>query len=77
MIHINGDIIMRTNIVLNEDLVNEAFHYANVSTKRELVDLALREFIENHKRRDIRQLRGKVKLDPNYDYKVLREDRDK
>lgn len=68
---------MRTNIVLNETLVKEAFHYAKVSTKRELVDLALREFIENHKRRNIRDLRGKVKLNPDYDYKSLRENRGK
>jgi Arc/MetJ family transcription regulator len=68
---------MRTNIVLNETLVKEAFHYAKVSTKRELIDLALREFIENHKRRNISDLRGKVKLNPDYDYKSLRENRGK
>lgn len=50
---------MRTNIVLDDSLVKEAFHYAKVSTKRELIDLALREFIANHKRRDIRLLREK------------------
>ena len=50
---------MRTNIVLDDMLVKEAFHYAKVSTKRELIDLALREFIENHKRRDIRSITWK------------------
>lgn len=68
---------MRTNIVLDNKLVKEAFHYAPVSTKRELIDLALREFIANHKRRDVRLLRGKVKLREDYNYKLLREDRDK
>lgn len=53
---------MRTNIVINEKLIEEAFAYAGVSTKRELVDLALREFVENHRRKDIRELRGKIKL---------------
>ncbi len=64
---------MRTNIVLDEELVEEAFRYAGVRTKRELVDLALREFVENHKRRDMRELRGKISFHPGYDHKRLRE----
>lgn len=66
----------RTNIVLDDALINEAFHYAKVSTKKELIDLALREFIASHKRRDIRHLRGKVKLHEDYNYKLLRKDKD-
>lgn len=65
---------MRTNIVLDDKLVKEAFHYAPTTTKRELVEIALREFIENHKRRDVRELRGHIKLEPNYNYKKMRED---
>lgn len=68
---------MRTNIVLDDKLVKEAFHYASVSTKRELIDLALREFVANHKRRDVRLLRGKVILRKDYNYKLLRKGGDK
>lgn len=67
---------MRTNIELNEKLVNEAFRYTNVTTKRELVEQALKEFVESHRRRDVRQLRGKVKIREDYDYKSLREDKE-
>jgi len=63
---------MRTNIVLDEKLVKEALRYAHVSTKKELIDLALREFVENHRRKDVRDLKGKVKIDDKYDYKLLR-----
>lgn len=63
---------MRTNIVLNDKLVNEAFTYAQVSTKKALIELALTEFVENHRRRDVRELRGQIKLDSAYDYKALR-----
>lgn len=63
----------RTNIVLDEDLVEEARRCAGGGTKRELVDRALREFVESHKRRDIRELRGRVRLRPGYDHKRLRE----
>ncbi|HEX6138076.1 MAG TPA: type II toxin-antitoxin system VapB family antitoxin [Casimicrobiaceae bacterium] len=63
---------MRTNIVLDDKLVKEAFRLAPVKTKRELVDLALREFVTTRKRRDLRELLGKVGLDPTYDYKKAR-----
>jgi Arc/MetJ family transcription regulator len=64
---------MRTNIVLDDKLVQEALKYAPVKTKRELVDLALREFIANHERRDIRELKGRVSFFEGYDHKALRE----
>ncbi len=63
---------MRTNIVLDDRLVKEALRYASVKSKRELVDLALREFVAARKRKDLRELFGKVKLDPTYDYKKAR-----
>ena len=64
---------MRTNIVLDDELVEEAFRHSNAETKRELVDMALREFVENHRRKDMRELRGKISFHPGYDYKKLRE----
>ena len=64
---------MRTNIDLDNELVEQAFHYAQVNSKPELVHLALQEFVENHQRKDVRKLIGKVKIDPDYDYKTLRQ----
>ncbi|MDQ3590778.1 MAG: type II toxin-antitoxin system VapB family antitoxin [Actinomycetota bacterium] len=64
---------MRTNIVLDDELVEEAFRHSNAKTKRELVDLALREFVANQQRKDVRDLRGKITFHPGYDYKKLRE----
>ena len=58
---------MPTNIVLDDELVEEAFRHSDAKTKRELVD--------NHKRKDIRELRGKGLIRPDYDYKALREGR--
>lgn len=65
---------MRTNIVLDEELVAEAMRYANVKTKRELVDVALREFVAARRRRDVSELFGKIQIDPAYDYKALRRE---
>jgi Arc/MetJ family transcription regulator len=63
---------MRTNIVLDEALVKLAFAYANVRTKKDLIHLALKEFVAAQQRKDIRELKGKVKIDPDYDYKASR-----
>lgn len=64
---------MRTNIVLDDQLVKEAFLYAKVDSKRELVECALKEFVENHKRRDLRELAGKISFRQDYDYKSMRQ----
>ena len=53
---------MRTNIDLDDDLVEAAFRYSDARTKKELVHQALREFVENRRRRDPRLLKNKVVL---------------
>jgi Arc/MetJ family transcription regulator len=65
---------MRTNIDLDAELVEEAFRYADVRTKKDLVHLALREFIAQRRRIDMRDLRGSVRFADGYDPKRLRED---
>jgi Arc/MetJ family transcription regulator len=64
---------MRTNIVLNDDLIKQAFRYSRAKTKKDLVHEALEEFINNHRKKDPRKLLGKVTIDPNYDYKSARQ----
>jgi Arc/MetJ family transcription regulator len=64
--------VMRTNIVIDDVLIEEAFAVSNVKTKRELVDRALREFVARHKRKNLMDLYGSNGMDPNYDYKRVR-----
>jgi Arc/MetJ family transcription regulator len=65
---------MRTNVVLNDELVNEAFKYSQlISTKRELIETALKEYVANRKRKNIGELRGKIKFLDNYNYKGMRK----
>jgi len=67
---------MRTNIVLNDQLVEEAFKYSeNIKTKRELIEAALKEYVAKHKMKDLRNLKGKITFDKNYDYKRMRKGR--
>ncbi len=68
---------MRTNIVLDDELVKEAQSLSQIKTKREVVDVALREFVANRKRLDLRELRGAKLLDTDYDYKKSRARRSK
>jgi len=64
---------MRTNVILNDELVAEAFSYSQtISTKRELIETALKEYVDNRKRKNIKELRGKIQLNDDYDYKSMR-----
>lgn len=64
---------MRTNIVLDEDLVKEATELTGIKTKRELVRRALEILIKTHKRKNLLELNGKIQFAPGFDYKALRE----
>ena len=64
---------MRTNIVLNEELIKEAIQLTGVSTKRELVDMALRELIRSRRKKSLFDLAGEIDLFDGYDYKASRE----
>jgi len=63
---------MRTNIVLDDELLAEAAKLSGIKTKKELVHEALRVFIATQKRRNLLDLRGKIEFAPGYDYKALR-----
>ena len=64
---------MRININLDDDLVNEAFKYTGAKTKKELINIALKELVETRKRLNLLDLAGKIKFVENYDHKALRE----
>ena len=64
---------MRTNIVIDDELLNEAFSLSNARTKKGLIDEALREFIRLKKRKDLTDLAGAIRFHKDYDYKKLRK----
>ena len=51
---------MRTNIEIDDDVMREAQRLTGVPTKRETVDLALRELVARHRRLGILELQGRV-----------------
>ena len=64
---------MRTNIVLDDELVEEAFRVTGARTKRELVGLALKELIRVRRKKNLAELSGRIRLRDDFDYKRLRE----
>ena len=58
---------MRTNIVLDDRLVEEAMRLTRVHTKREVVDRALRELVARGKQQAILELVGDDLIDADYD----------
>ena len=66
---------MRTNIEIDEDTMKQAFYVSDYKTKKEIVAQALKEFVRNRTRKDLTDLRGKIKFADGYDYKAAREGR--
>ena len=63
---------MRTNIVIDDELLAQAKVVSGLKTKKAVVELALKELVENKQRLDLRELLGKIELAEDYDYKSLR-----
>lgn len=63
---------MRTNIVLDDELVKEATMLTGVTTKRELIDIALRELIRCKRKKNMFDLAGKIEFADDFDYKSSR-----
>lgn len=68
-----GRCIMRTNVVLDDTLVQEAISLSGVKTKKDVISLALREFVMTRKRLNLLDLAGKIHFREDYDYKACRE----
>jgi Arc/MetJ family transcription regulator len=63
---------MRTNIVLDDDLVAEAQRLTGARSKKEVVHLALEELVRQRRRRDLTELAGKIRFRDDYDPKAAR-----
>lgn len=64
---------MRTNIVIDDVLMEEALEITGLRTKREVVELGLRTLVRLRKQETIRSLRGKLKWKGDLD--AMRRDR--
>jgi Arc/MetJ family transcription regulator len=53
-------IVVRTNIVIDDELLAEAQRLCGAPTKRATVEFALQELVRRRERRKVLDLRGKV-----------------
>jgi Arc/MetJ family transcription regulator len=60
---------MPTNLAIDPELLQKALEVSGLKTKKETVNLALKELINRHKQLEIIDLFGKMDPDPDYDYK--------
>ncbi|MGC1378830.1 MAG: type II toxin-antitoxin system VapB family antitoxin [Anaerolineales bacterium] len=58
---------MRTNIILDDNLIERAQKLTGIKTKREVVQEALRTLILLREQTEIRPLRGKLKWEGDLD----------
>lgn len=64
---------MRTNIVIDDDLMAEAMAVSGLNTKRETVEAALHTLIRIRRQADVLSLAGKITWDGDLD--AMREGR--
>ena len=58
---------MRTNIIIDDKLMDDALKASGLRTKKEAVEEGLRALIKLNKQADIRKLRGKLKWEGDLD----------
>ena len=63
---------MRTNIVIDDQLMNDALQATGLTTKREAVEAGLKALIKLKSQERIKAFRGKLKWEGNLD--EMRED---
>jgi len=56
---------MRTNIEINNKLMDKAKRLSRLKTKKEIVNTALEMFVRNLDKRLIKELKGKIKWSGN------------
>jgi Arc/MetJ family transcription regulator len=64
---------MRTNIVLDDKLVEQGMRLGQAKSKRDLIDKALREFVARHTRKNILDLPEQKLIDADYDVRAVRD----
>lgn len=64
---------MATNLAIDNNLLVIAQDIAGIKTKKDTVNLALKEFVQRRTQGEIIDLFGSVEYDDDYDYKKMRD----
>jgi Arc/MetJ family transcription regulator len=64
---------MRTNFVLDDDLVKEALALTGARTKREVVHMALHELVRSRTKKSLVNLAGRIRFRNGFDHRAMRK----
>ena len=64
---------MRFYVDIDDDLMSKAMKLSGFTKKREVIELAINEFIQRRTQKSLLELRGAIQFMDEYDYKALRE----
>ncbi len=63
---------MATNLAIDDKLLITAQGIGGIKTKKDTVNLALKEFIQRRKQEEIIEIFGKIEYDEDFNYKEMR-----
>ncbi|MEM8603118.1 MAG: type II toxin-antitoxin system VapB family antitoxin [Cyanobacteria bacterium P01_H01_bin.121] len=66
---------MQVTLNLDESLLSEALQLTKLTTQEELIKLALQEFVQSRRKKNLLDLAGQIQLTSDFDHKALRETR--
>ena len=58
---------MRTNVVINDELMSNALKSGGFRTKKEAIEAGLRLLVQIHSQKKLRDLKGKINWNGNLD----------
>lgn len=64
---------MRTNVVIDDELIKKAKNYTGLKTKKEVINYALQELVKRKERKKILNVAGKLRWEGDLD--AMREGR--
>ncbi|MCL1998439.1 MAG: type II toxin-antitoxin system VapB family antitoxin [Turicibacter sp.] len=65
---------IKTTVMLPQNLLEKAYKLMPNSLKKEVIERALTEFVQNNQRKNLREIREEIRFDETYiaEYKRLR-----
>ncbi len=66
------EVEMATNLAIDDNLLILAQGIAGLKTKKDTVNLALKEFVQRRKQEEIIDIFGKIEYEEEYNYKEMR-----
>ena len=75
MIYLSSS-VQRVSYELSKDLLDRAYSLMPNHNKKIVIETALLEFVQKRERKNLKDLRGKIKFEDGYDYKDMRKDSD-